>query len=95
MDYHPSNPPGSSTHGIFQARIPDWVFTSYSRQSYQYRDRTWVSCIAGGFFTTASPEKPYGIAYIYSDCLYHSLPFSDMLLPVISSRKSIHSGNLN
>ena len=28
MDY---NPPGSSVHGIFQARIPEWVAISSSR----------------------------------------------------------------
>ena len=45
------SPPGSSVHGIFQARIPDWLFTSYSRGSYQSRDQTWVSYIADGFFS--------------------------------------------
>ena len=42
--------PGSSVHGIFQARILEWVAISFSRGSSQPRDRTWVSCIAGGFF---------------------------------------------
>ena len=41
---------GSSVHGIFQARILEWVAISYSRGSSQPRDRTWVSCIAGRFF---------------------------------------------
>ena len=29
------SPPGSSVHGIFQARIPEWVAISYSRGSSQ------------------------------------------------------------
>ena len=43
--------PGSSIHGIFQARILEWVATSFSRVSSQPRDRTLISCIAGGFLT--------------------------------------------
>ena len=33
-----SNPPGCSVHGIFQARIQDWVAISSSRGSSQPRD---------------------------------------------------------
>ena len=43
--------PGSSAHGILQARILEWVTISFSRVSSQPRDRTLVSCIAGRFFT--------------------------------------------
>ena len=46
------SPPGSSVHGILQARILEWVAISSSRESSQPRDRTQVSCIAGRFFTT-------------------------------------------
>ena len=45
IDY---SPPGSSVHGVFQARIPEWVAISFSRESSRSRDRTyisWVSCI--------------------------------------------------
>ena len=45
------SPTGSSVHGIFQARILDWVAISSSRGSFWPRDQTWVSCIAGKFFT--------------------------------------------
>ena len=45
------SPPGSSIHGIFQARIWEWVAISFSRGSSQPRDQTWVSCIAGRRFT--------------------------------------------
>ena len=38
-------------HGIFQARVLDWVAYLFSRSSSQPRDWTVVSCIAGGFFT--------------------------------------------
>jgi len=42
---------GSSVHGIFQARILEWVSIPFSRGSFQPRDPTSVSCIAGRFFT--------------------------------------------
>ena len=35
-----SSLPGSSAHGIFQARMLEWVAISYSRASSQSRDRT-------------------------------------------------------
>ena len=43
------NLPGSSVHGILQARILEWVATPFSRESSQPRDWTWVPCTAGGF----------------------------------------------
>ena len=51
------SPPGSSVHGILQARILEWVAISFSRGSSWRRDRTWVSCIAGRFFTIWSIGK--------------------------------------
>ena len=43
--------PGSSVHGISQARILEWIAIPFSRRSYQPRDQSRVSCIAGRFFT--------------------------------------------
>ena len=42
--------PGSSVHGISQARILEWVVISFSRGTSRPRDQTQVSCIAGRFF---------------------------------------------
>ena len=42
---------GSSVHGILQARILKWVSIPFSRGSSQPRGWTWVSGLAGGFFT--------------------------------------------
>ena len=42
---------GSSIHGIFQARVLEWVAISFSRRSSQPRVRTQVSRIAGRRFT--------------------------------------------
>ena len=43
--------PGSSVHGIFQARILEWVAISFSRGSSRPWDWTQVFCIAGRRFT--------------------------------------------
>ena len=48
MDY---SLPGFSVHGIFQARVPEWVVISFSRGSSRPRDQTQVSRIAGRHFT--------------------------------------------
>ena len=40
------SPPGSSVHGIFQARILEWVAVSSSRGSSLNKDRTQVSCVS-------------------------------------------------
>ena len=40
------SPPGSSVHGIFQARILEWVAISSSRGSSRPRDQTHVSCVS-------------------------------------------------
>ena len=54
------SPPGSSVHGIFQARILEWVAIASSRGSSLPWNQTQVSCsscIASGFFTTEPPGK--------------------------------------
>ena len=56
------NPPGSSVHGILQARILEWVAMSSSRGSSWCRDWICDSCssfIADSFFTTEPPGKPW------------------------------------
>ena len=63
------SPPGSSIYRIFQVRILEWVTISFSRGSSQPRDWTWVSCIAGGFFTSwATREALIAPRNIYWKC---------------------------
>ena len=45
------SPPGSSVHGILQARILEWNAITFSRGSSWSRDQIWVSWIASRFFT--------------------------------------------
>ena len=73
------NLPGSSVHGILQARILEWVAMPSSRGSSQPRDQTrvfYVSCIADRFFNTEPPGKFLFIPifiYIYMDKILESI----------------------
>ena len=51
------SPPGSSIHGILQARILEWVAISFSRGSSRPRDRTQVSHIAGRRFNLCTTRE--------------------------------------
>ena len=52
-------PPGSSAHGILQARTVQWAAIPFFKGPSPPKDRTWVPCTAGGFSTTwASREAP-------------------------------------
>ena len=62
-----SSQPGSSIHGIFQAKILECVAISFSRGSSWPRDRIWVSCIVGRRFTVWATR---GVSKLYNVCLY-------------------------
>ena len=52
------SPPGSSVHGILQAKILEWVAKFLSRGSSQPRNQAHVSSLAGEFFTIEPQGKP-------------------------------------
>ena len=56
--------PGFSDHGIFQARVLEWVAISFSRESSQPRDQTWVSRIVGRCFTLWATREALKIIWI-------------------------------
>ena len=60
------SPPGSSVHGILQARILECIAIPFSRGSSQPRDRTQVSCIAGRLYLMSHQGSQF-ISYLYSD----------------------------
>ena len=49
--------PGSSVHGVFQARVLEWVASSFSRGSSRPRDWTQVSHTVGRCFTIWATRK--------------------------------------
>ena len=58
--------PGFSAHGIFQARVLEWVATAFSRESSQPRDRTQVSHIVGKLFTLWATREVSVNCILYS-----------------------------
>ena len=69
-----SSRPGSSVHGIFQARILEWVAIFFSRGSSWPRDWIWLSCIRGRFFTIwATREAPKNIQTTIQMHWFHML----------------------
>ena len=57
------SPPGSLVHGIFQARILEWVAIPFSR------DWTWVFCFAGRFFTIWATREAHSYHW---DTIYYN-----------------------
>ena len=80
------SPPGSSAHGILQARILEWVAVPFSRGSSRPKVGTQVYCIAGGFFTSEPPGKPHhlppsqGLLWNRSIPIPPAMPLYPMLL---------------
>ena len=84
--------PGSSLHGIFQARVLEWVAISFSRGSSPSRDRTWVSTFQADALTSEPPGKPELKLYLFSNlfcsptihpyCIKVNLVYLSETLPV-------------
>ena len=77
----------ASVHGILQAKTLEWVAMPPSRESSQPRDRTCVSCTAGGFFMA----EPLGRAECWLVSSQPSRPWNflqkitERLLPCLST----------
>ena len=52
------NLPGSSVHGISQARTMEWVAISFSRELLDLGIEPESPALAGRFFTAEPPVKP-------------------------------------
>ena len=68
--------PGSSVHGILEAKILEWVVIPFSRRSSWPRDRTLVSHIADRLLLSEPPGKPsltLGYVLIRSDQISRSV----------------------
>ena len=76
------DPMDYTVHGILQARILEWVAFPFSRWSFQPRDGTQVSRIAGRFFTRRNTKEAHSLhddfhileasCHIPSHCFYFS-----------------------
>ena len=90
------SPPGSSVHGILQARVLEWVAMPSSRKSSQPRDQTQVSNIAGGFFAIwTTREQQRGVRFCQIECFFHIhwndlVVFPFILLMIYITRIDFH-----
>ena len=60
--------PGSSVHGISQARILEWVVISFSRGSSRLRNWTHISCIGRQIFLPLSHQGSPAGQYKVANC---------------------------
>ena len=76
-DLKDHSPPGSSVHGIFQARILEWVVISFFRGYSWPRDWTWAFWIAARFFTISATRKAHSVV---KSCppLHATLPYASL-----------------
>ena len=88
--------PGSSIHGIFQARVLAWVAISFSRVSPRTRDQTRSHALQADTLPSEPPGKPlYHLSLSLSICKMESLTSKGnfrLLSPLPSSESSLWSG---
>ena len=72
-----SSLPGSSIHGISQARILGWVAISFSKGSSPPRDRICISCIGSGSLPLSHQGSSHTWAYFFL------IPFFFTLISII------------
>ena len=60
MDF---SPPGSSVHGISQARILKWVAISFYRESFPPKDQTWSPALRADSLPSEPTGKPRIFTY--------------------------------
>ena len=68
--------PGSSVHGIFQARVLEWVAISFFKRSSQPRDRTWTPALQVDSLLVEDSEtlgKQYILGFKIAQLEYHHL----------------------
>ena len=79
MDYSPQ---GSFIHGIIQKRILEWIAMPFSRGSSWPRSWTWVSHIAGRFFTVWTTREA---GYIKNEKCQRSLLYAGQYFYALQS----------
>ena len=75
------SPPGSSVHGIFQARILERAAFFFSRGSSWSKDWTWVSCVAARVFIK---QWESWVSWICTNLVNAAKLFSKDLVPSYS-----------
>ena len=76
--YNPidGSPPGSSIHGIFQARVLEWVAIAFSRNVETWRTRYWTHVSSIGnlkHWTTREVVQMSLLCVLCNSCMYNLL----------------------
>ena len=66
------SPPGSTVHGILQARILEWVAKPSTRASFQPRNWTVISCVGGYIFCTHTHTHTHTYTYTHTHTHTHT-----------------------
>ena len=75
------SPPGSSVHGILQARILEWVSTPSSKLSSQTRDQTCVFGISYPKIIENRISRKYLHMSIHNSTMYNSRRWKELTCP--------------
>ena len=81
------SPPGSSIHGMFQARVLEWVAISFSRGSSRPTDRTGSPALQADVL----PSKPPGTKVVYiirNGTKQHHVPTDEDDVPALPQRRT-------
>ena len=84
------SPPGSSVHGISQARILEWVAIPFSRGSLRPMDGTQISHIAGELFTTWVIGNPKKTGVSSLSFLQENFPTQELNWGILHCRRIIY-----
>ena len=74
------SPPGSSDHGVLQARVLEWVAISSSRGSSQPRDWTWISCIGRQILYCGATREGAKFGFFLIICFQEAVLNSEVTL---------------
>ena len=83
-------PPGSSLHGIFQAKILEWVAISYSRGSLN-PSLLHLLPWAGGFFISVPPGKPFIPLVVPKQIVLRSSSYNSKIQQALKTENVIKS----
>ena len=84
------DPMDYTVHGILQARILEWVAFPFSRGSSQPRNRTQVSCIAGGFLPAEPQGKPKNTGVGSLSLLQQIFPTQELNRGILHCRRILY-----
>ena len=88
------SPPGSSVHGIFQARVLEWAAISFSRGSSQPRDQIQVSCTAHSSVQSLSHIQLFATSWTAAHQASLFITNSQRLLKLLFIESVMPSNNL-